>query len=144
MQRARRSQLLQWGRTLSSAESANFKELFRLMGSLQWGRTLSSAERILYLWLQQNLHFASMGPHSFKCGKSTSSGSWMRQLFFASMGPHSFKCGKLFKRYMQTHFWLSFNGAALFQVRKEANLRRKEILIAGFNGAALFQVRKGQ
>ncbi len=66
-------QLLQWGRTLSSAERAaneNLKGTFA--DGLQWGRTLSSAEsqksRRSY---RVGAWGASMGPHSFKCGKST-------------------------------------------------------------------------
>ena len=85
---------------------------------LQWGRTLSSAERAPRTRMRQTAGTASMGPHSFKCGKSGDS-RWMRRscrcfngaaLFqvrkdepgnrdgtgqtSASMGPHSFKCGK--------------------------------------------------
>ena len=38
---------------------------------------------------------ASMGPHSFKCGKDIDG---FESMFVdgASMGPHSFKCGKIF------------------------------------------------
>ena len=82
------------------------------------------------------------------------------------MGPHSFKCGKLrndndndntkggfngaaiFQVRKETFTWLSpfhkgsFNGAALFQVRKVIVGRRQRNEQRGFNGAALFQVRK--
>ena len=37
---------------------------------LQWGRTLSSAESLLSIGLWKSpVRLASMGPHSFKCGK---------------------------------------------------------------------------
>ena len=61
---------------------------------LQWGRTLSSAERLKSSIDAFRSSIASMGPHSFKCGKR----SWRVKtcgVGEASMGPHSFKCGKL-------------------------------------------------
>ena len=88
--------VLQWGRTLSSAESRqiavaaarplpsfNGAALFQVRKARCKSRTQSIERR------------ASMGPHSFKCGKRSDSGEsslpvWLR----ASMGPHSFKCGK--------------------------------------------------
>ena len=85
---------------------------------------------------------ASMGPHSFKCGKHNrlNSNPYNRA---ASMGPHSFKCGKRVFNGMELRVFNGFNGAALFQVRKVSSRRRQ----GGaddkrFNGAALFQVRK--
>ena len=110
---------LQWGRTLSSAESigtarpgraltARFNgaalfqvrkayhcnEVSRACLALQWGRTLSSAESDSLRFKVAVQEVASMGPHSFKCGKLPNdirrSGFSVR----ASMGPHSFKCGK--------------------------------------------------
>ena len=35
---------------------------------LQWGRTLSSAEVVVPLAMTPDMRGASMGPHSFKCG----------------------------------------------------------------------------
>ena len=60
---------------------------------LQWGRTLSSAERIVIAAPVNHSQVASMGPHSFKCGKV------------------KLVCPDCKKE-------MSFNGAALFQVRK--------------------------
>ena len=84
---------------------------------LQWGRTLSSAE-------SRNVRASKEWIHS------------------ASMGPHSFKCGKDHRLHLFNTVEYRFNGAALFQVRKavvaDYNRRAEE----GFNGAALFQVRK--
>ena len=37
--------------------------------ALQWGRTLSSAESMPLVALVDQQNKASMGPHSFKCGK---------------------------------------------------------------------------
>ena len=60
---------------------------------------------------------ASMGPHFFKCGKTTK-GSESGNSFRASMGPHFFKCGKLVSSGGVYIGRVCFNGAALFQVRK--------------------------
>ena len=61
--------MLQWGRTLSSAEVRLTIQMRGLLQSrLQWGRTLSSAEVINVKLLSVQEAFASMGPHSFKCG----------------------------------------------------------------------------
>ena len=87
---------------------------------LQWGRTLSSAERVAPSGKQAYKLVASMGPHSFKCGKSVV----LKSTPFApraSMGPHSFKCGKRPSLVSGPNWNLCFNGAALFQVRKEKN-----------------------
>ena len=84
---------------------------------LQWGRTLSSAESDPELRRRQVAIGASMGPHSFKCGKLVAVLLAIRRL----------QC---------------FNGAALFQVRKEKKPAGKRRRAIGFNGAALFQVRK--
>ena len=62
---------LQWGRTLSSAETNSSPDNRVTSFLLQWGRTLSSAEtqiRILKEFVEVS---ASMGPHSFKCGNTT-------------------------------------------------------------------------
>ena len=59
------------------------------------------------------------------------------------MGPHSFKCGK--QATYQNRDALAFqrfNGAALFQVRKDYGVGYLGRAIRCFNGAALFQVRK--
>ena len=64
-----KSTLLQWGRTLSSAESSSYERNSIAGSSLQWGRTLSSAERPNNDKSACLPSKASMGPHSFKCGK---------------------------------------------------------------------------
>ena len=136
-------ELLQWGRTLSSAERCvPFFNFSRCASLLQWGRTLSSAESRRSRTARSADHKASMGPHSFKCGK---------------FNLRSSICGVR----------SCFNGAALFQVRKAElrplNSARPKKLQWGrtlssaessagvdgtdpvevrFNGAALFQVRK--
>ena len=138
---------LQWGRTFSSAEKNrplhrhdaefacfNGAALFQvrknrpasprweMIGSLQWGRTFSSAEKrdVSAVFVAGVL--ASMGPHFFKCGKS------QRRNFFvahrrASMGPHFFKCGKTAQPMVFGGYRWCFNGAALFQVRKNEKTR---------------------
>ena len=84
---------------------------------------------------------ASMGPHSFKCGKVEPA---LRTclLVNASMGPHSFKCGKKSVLRAMKPDPTSFNGAALFQVRKTIRQYGGGMAKRSFNGAALFQVRK--
>ena len=71
---------------MKSSNTAHF-------GSLQWGRTLSSAE--------------SAGFYDGNLGETP-----------ASMGPHSFKCGKVHVCVRARKSMIGFNGAALFQVRK--------------------------
>ena len=63
---------------------------------LQWGRTLSSAERLDAALILDRRRHASMGPHSFKCGKDANHRDISDAVLCASMGPHSFKCGKYF------------------------------------------------
>ena len=83
------------------------------------------------------------------------------------MGPHFFKCGKSGYERLRRKETQCFNGAALFQVRKDntktrqwksfaqlqwgrtfssaesqKNFRFFDALARRFNGAALFQVRK--
>ena len=136
------------------------------MQSLQWGRTLSSAESEPAEIHSSSKSPASMGPHSFKCGKAcrlpiiqAASNCFNGAALFqvrkagytlppnalkkiASMGPHSFKCGKPFLLGFLFIMQTCFNGAALFQVRKENRMLILCQLGLSFNGAALFQVRK--
>ena len=88
---------LQWGRTFSSAETGRGKRP-RGRGNifLQWGRTFSSAETREVAAERAGKQKPSMGPHFFKCGNFC----WVVSL----------------PRTIAT----SFNGAALFQVRKRA------------------------
>ena len=82
-----------------------------------------------------------MRPHSFKCGKvSTRDG--VKRHIGASMRPHSFKCGKMWWPGLRYMYIMSFNEAALFQVRKAPHANCAMAPAAGFNEAALFQVRK--
>ena len=60
----------------------------------------------------------------------------------ASMGPHFFKCGKPGNHWRVPDDNMSFNGAALFQVRKVIPAAFPFFAKQSFNGAALFQVRK--
>ena len=60
---------LQWGRTFSSAESADTVPTGVEKLMLQWGRTFSSAERWPSAIGIRTKNIASMGPHFFKCGK---------------------------------------------------------------------------
>ena len=60
--------VLQWGRTLSSAEVLVLRLARCPPAMLQWGRTLSSAEVATKGSSIKTDEAASMGPHSFKCG----------------------------------------------------------------------------
>ena len=86
---------------------------------------------------------ASMGPHFFKCGK------WqgLRMAGYsgtgASMGPHFFKCGNQnlshkFVPNKKLQWGRTFSSA---ENRRQTRHHRASI---SFNGAALFQVRKNQ
>ena len=89
---------------------------------LQWGRTLSSAESPVQASRVSLPPLASMGPHSFKCGKDFGKVRCTNPVS-ASMGPHSFKCGKKTSKRCCKRARKGFNGAALFQVRKEISMQ---------------------
>ena len=65
---------------------------------LQWGRTLSSAESsggsVASKWVALGFNGAAL----FQVRKVGVSGSVVNRCLYASMGPHSFKCGK-FRRH---------------------------------------------
>ncbi len=85
---------LQWGRTLSSAESPPFSAFGRSIGRFN-GAALFQVRKVeVVLASPDAITQASMGPHSFKCGKLCSPENQAPRRRGASMGPHSFKCGK--------------------------------------------------
>ena len=157
---------LQWGRTFSSAEKpptlVGFqKSLIASMGPhfFKCGKNCARIQHGLTDGASMGPHFfkcgkvggwqinrlavgASMGPHFFKCGKRLAVGKSIGVGGWASMGPHFFKCGKSPRAAANAHRNKSFNGAALFQVRKKFSRSRDVAPLACFNGAALFQVRK--
>ena len=131
------------GAALFQVRKANNPDLPISAGwMLQWGRTLSSAERPCKSQRESGQMLASMGPHSFKCGKRVrrahqtlyctgfngaalfqvrkgrDSAKSVSPIQIASMGPHSFKCGKDLPSIWFSSRRSCFNGAALFQVRK--------------------------
>ena len=86
---SRRRARLQWGRSLSTAETGSRRRPCRHVW-LQWGRSLSTAETgcgrtSASRWL------ASMGPQSFNCGNGEPADC--PAINDASMGPQSFNCG---------------------------------------------------
>ena len=110
--------LLQWGRTLSSAERIQ-GQLTELVGIvLQWGRTLSSAESPLRVWGLARQMQRFNGAALFQVRKELWHPLGRCRLRHASMGPHSFKCGKAGSTKYGQRANIGFNGAALFQVRK--------------------------
>ena len=133
---------LQWGRTFSSAEkqttqSQSMPHVHASMGPhfFKCGKLNSLVDHLYD-------SPASMGPHFFKCGKITAHTTPMQSMkklqwgrtfssaenpltppnktstCRASMGPHFFKCGKSFIALTLRWMIINFNGAALFQVRK--------------------------
>ena len=85
---------------------------------LQWGRTLSSAESRMRARCPLTWHQSFNGAALFQVRKANSVHPLSKNQNCASMGPHSFKCGKLQARFRLRMLAWSFNGAALFQVRK--------------------------
>ena len=117
--RRRKPQKLQWGRTLSSAESSSALPRLCVPCGLQWGRTLSSAE----------------SGHGRRC--------LARHNFVTSMGPHSFKCGKSKANPPQDRAATALQwGRTLSSAERAENPVTGEVIYGDFNGAALFQVRK--
>ena len=110
-------QELQWGRRLSTSETARASPIEIWRPSLQWGRRLSTSETSRLKDHKKQNKCASMGPTSFNvgdfaCGKVEGSrGKWLqwgrrlstsetdqhflvdRQHLAASMGPTSFNVG---------------------------------------------------
>ena len=85
---------LQWGRTLSSAERTNKSRMRRGREKLQWGRTLSSAERSKPCRANTRTLTGFNGAALFQVRKVAKCASKKKKVRPASMGPHSFKCGK--------------------------------------------------
>ena len=110
---------LQWGRTLSSAESSSMKPAWNGARWLQWGRTLSSAERHAPPLFFRNYGQLQWG-RTLSSAESAAARPVGGRQRWASMGPHSFKCGKVNETRLGTAWNSCFNGAALFQVRKGA------------------------
>ena len=158
--------MLQWGRTLSSAEVNIDYSVKPNLQWLQWGRTLSSAEVDPSPVSLRVSSSASMGPHSFKCGsiKETKrirrmpkgfNGAALFQVRKFQLGTRTatqvpmLQWGRTLssaevkkRRFRPVYCGIGFNGAALFQVRKSKAKSGKQLCHPRFNGAALFQVRK--
>ena len=112
--------MLQWGRTLSSAESREIvEERVIAWPALQWGRTLSSAESRPASGRLSRNGLASMGPHSFKCGKSCEVRRFASNFFGLQWGRTLSSAESLRFNEVSKDKQVGFNGAALFQVRKE-------------------------
>ena len=83
-----------------------------------------------------------MGPHFFKCGKAAPSTFSAPLLGAASMGPHFFKCGKVGCARLVVGILSASMGPHFFKCGKQRNQKRLITKKICFNGAALFQVRK--
>ena len=115
------SDLLQWGRDLSAAETSHTTFSFLpASGRLQWGRDLSAAETTSVKVPEFEEQLASMGPRPFGRGNADCRGhpphdvllQWGRDLSAAETRMiHDVSLGTL-----------RFNGAATFQPRKPALL----------------------
>ena len=84
---------------------------------LQWSRSFSTAEIVILGGCAMVVRDASMEPQFFNCGNL---------LFAGSIIPNP---------------W-SFNGAAVFQLRKSIHRVKPLCTWKSFNGAAVFQLRK--
>ena len=82
-----------------------------------------------------------MGPHFFKCGKNSPALAGRSKLGRFN-GAALFQVRKNQQYRFFPHGKPNFNGAALFQVRKNRVMVRRSKTSLCFNGAALFQVRK--
>src|SRR5690606_9529497 len=85
---------------------------------LQWGRGLSTAESDLFRAVRANPFVPSMGPRSFNRGKLEDA-PVNHSPNRPSMGPRSFNRGKDFCGVVIHQVLRAFNGAAVFQPRKD-------------------------
>ena len=121
------SPMLQWGRSLSTAETGRFPRRERHVSrcELQWGRSLSTAET--------RRRAATCRPSTvLQWGRSLSTAETLperlvadvSQMGLASMGPQSFNCGNSGIEVSATRLPVDcFNGAAVFQLRKHGSSR---------------------
>ena len=93
---ARRHRVLQWGRDLEVAESAEVSVCGSLTSTLQWGRDLEVAESILVFRVERVGIVASMGPRLGSRGKPPTEESPAPSIS-ASMGPRLGSRGKLIR-----------------------------------------------
>ena len=63
--------MLQWSRTLTSAEMSMMGSAMGWWATLQWSRTLTSAEIFCCGCVPGHIPGASMEPHSYECGNGT-------------------------------------------------------------------------
>ena len=110
--------LLQWGRSLSTAEIVAERPTVLQIAALQWGRSLSTAEmmptrlRDVYRRLRFN------GAAAFRLRKFDPLLAHPLVAACASMGPQPFDCGNAHKVAADHRRAIDFNGAAAFRLRK--------------------------
>ena len=109
--------LLQWGRSLSTAESRRRPSEDDRPRGLQWGRSLSTAESQGLNVFRQRVDAASMGPQSFDCGKDVRVRLGVKKLLLLQWG-RSLSTAERSKHQWSGAFVTSFNGAAVFRLRK--------------------------
>ena len=109
---------LQWGRSLSTAEMPNNERFLPCQSSpLQWGRSLSTAE-IGNVWVEaQKLVVASMGPQPFDCGNVRCDSATRPDIFTLQWG-RSLSTAEMTLRGVREIGLYCFNGAAAFRLRK--------------------------
>ena len=123
--RREKSRQLQWGRTFSSAETPSGEQMTPPAKAASMGPHFFKCGNQFKLSSVTAIELASMGPHFFKCGNVHMKKWSHRRKRAASMGPHFFKCGNEFKEKNLQADDDSFNGAALFQVRKLETVRQR-------------------
>ena len=91
---------------------------FSVNQTLQWGRALSSAETARLMREASEENEPSMGPRSFERGDSQAGGQVACPFGCPSMGPRSFERGDAWRIYIPIYHRSAFNGAALFRARR--------------------------
>ena len=108
---------------------------------LQWGRCLSTAETAGYEARNGTASRASMGPLSFDSGDHPKP-PHPKPPHPASMGPLSFDSGDGELASPLIIAKAGFNGAAVFRQRRRALWKTLARRLSGFNGAAVFRQRR--
>ena len=109
---------------------------------LQWGRTFSSAEKAEFSVKQNEDGSRFNGAALFQVRKKDKKGIEMASIMALQWG-RTFSSAENQRLIINLVSYLTgFNGAALFQVRKTKSLHSFKSGFFSFNGAALFQVRK--
>ena len=136
---------LQWGRSLSTAETVAHRRRYNARAVLQWGRSLSTAETRVADTVSKAEIMSFNGAAVFQLRKPRRRRVQRNRIVSGFNGAAVFQLRKRPKCYCDDHgsrrTSARFNGAAVFQLRKTTGDRRT-ITTVVFNGAAVFRQRK--